>query len=110
VTAIVTVVEYIMFFSLVSVGPKAILDAVWRSIVGVSVMGATVYNIIAWMLAKTVRMPQFFELIISVIAGAACFVATVVLLWLISGRQEGAESYVLGKLSGFMQRNPGRVM
>jgi O-antigen/teichoic acid export membrane protein len=107
VNIVVTVAEYIMFFYLVAVRPKAILDAVWRSIVGATVMGVAIYWFVGWMLAKSMRMSLFLEFSISATAGVICFVTTVFLLWLISGRPVGAESYVLGRVSGLIRSRAG---
>lgn len=92
---IVAVAEYVLFFHLVSVRPSRILEAVWRSIVGVTVMGGGVYSIVNVMLDRDDRMPLILELSVAVLAGAAIYVSVTGLCWMISRCPIGAESYLI---------------
>lgn len=74
------------------------IAAVWRAVVAVVLMHFLVTTLLARLPPAEGSVVQALQLVAAVAGGALCYVALVMLLWLISGRPDGAETTVLGYL------------
>ncbi len=74
------------------------LARVWRSVVAVAVMHLTVTTLLSRLPLAESTAWQALQLLAAVAGGALWYVTIVMLLWLLSGRPDGAESTVLSYL------------
>ena len=68
----------------------------YRPILASVLMAITLY-----MLADVVRLPVLPMFLIKVIVGAVVYVLAMVVLWRLSGRPVGAETYIIDKIGSF---------
>ncbi|MEM7763866.1 MAG: lipopolysaccharide biosynthesis protein [Pseudomonadota bacterium] len=101
---IVTVTEYFLFYHMVRYRPLQLLGMIWRSIAGVAVMGLVVYRLLLALISMNDRYPLGIELAVLAAAGAVCYTIVTYSLWTITGKQRGAESFVLD----FIKQRLGR--
>ena len=94
----VTVLEYGLFYKMVTVRVIDIVNAMWRSICSVALMGVVVHYVMEILLSYDERFPLAVELLIAAGTGAACYGSAALLLWLVVGKPRGAESYILSIL------------
>ena len=96
---VVILTEYVVFHRLMPFEPGRVVSALWRSVVGVGLMGYGVHTLVNWLPVALPDHSLFVKLMIAVSAGVAIYTVTTLGLWLISGRPRGAESYILGMVS-----------
>jgi PST family polysaccharide transporter len=78
------------------------LLAPWRSLLAAAAMGVLVHQAVPYLEALPNLLTLTFALVVTVAAGAAFYAMMVMLLWVLSGRPDGAEKIIHGKLtSGF---------
>ena len=90
---------FMMIHMLKLIGYLDILRVVARPFLGVLAMTAAIV-----LLGDFVRAPLAMALVIKVLAGAVVYPATVLLMWLLAGKPQGAEAYLLEKASGVWKR------
>jgi O-antigen/teichoic acid export membrane protein len=69
--------------------PLQLARAVWRIILATAVMAASVHEALKWLTAKSVAAP--WALAACVAVGMITYAASLVALWLLAGRPDGAE-------------------
>jgi PST family polysaccharide transporter len=83
---------------------SALARVAWRPLVGAAVMGAAVHWLDLHNFGWHSRPPAVPRLLIGVAAGVAVYVPLVLLLWLASGRESGAERFLLDRLRSALRR------
>ncbi|WP_206668724.1 oligosaccharide flippase family protein [Lacisediminimonas profundi] len=78
-----------------------LVDAVWRPCIGAALMWLALS-----MLPLPGGMPVVLQLLWKVVLGAGVFIAAILALWLLSGRGDGPESYLLGKVREWLRLKP----
>ena len=77
---------------------RRLASVLWRPFVAVMAMSAVVLLIGHELGPASSFSGALARLVVEVAFGALTYVATVISLWLLSGRPEGAESWILGLL------------
>lgn len=96
-----------VFFALsrvVPVGPMDILGRLWRPVIASAIM-AGVVTLLHPAHPLIATMPVL-RLGFDALVGAVSFAAAMVALWRLSGRPEGPEKAMVGKISGWLARKP----
>jgi len=81
---------------------------VWRSVAGVVVMHLMVATLLSRLAPAQNTASKALQLTATVAGGALCYLAIVMLLWLLNGRPDGAETTVLRYLGLRKAAAPGR--
>lgn len=102
---IVTIAEYVIFCSIISIRVGEIVSVIWRSIIAVSVMGVVTIYVMGAIVSSSTQLPQILQVMLVAVVGAISYFAIVFVLWLLSGRPgDGAEAYVLKMLQKFKRK------
>lgn len=102
---IVTIAEYVLFCNLVSVRIHELISVIWRSIVGVTVMGIATFYLMHTLDSWGSQLPLFFQLLSIASVGATCYILVVLFLWIATGKpNDSAETYVMKILKGMNQK------
>lgn len=75
-----------------------VMSGIWRPCVASMVM-----TLVLLSLPAMHHLPVMLLLLLKTILGASVYCAAMLALWLLSGRQDGAESYLLGKVGTLMK-------
>jgi O-antigen/teichoic acid export membrane protein len=105
----VVAIGFLITVSVVSkellLSPKAILSWTWRSMAASVLMYCVVISLASVLGAKSDSLILFCSLI----AGIISYPVFVICLWVVSGRQEGPESYMLNMLSQWRRVSSSNV-
>jgi O-antigen/teichoic acid export membrane protein len=104
---VIMAVDYIIVFRLTDLTLRNVIAATWRSVASVAVMGAIALVTMGLIGGSDDGFSRLPALAAVVAAGAVSYVLSVWLLWRISGRPPGGESYVLSRIAGFLGRGGG---
>ena len=95
---------FALLFREIKLRPSAFLAVLWRAMVGSGVMYSATSAIVTRLIARSNGIATFGDLALSVAAGATLYTLTVTVLWWLSGRPDGAESFVLDSLRARLRR------
>jgi O-antigen/teichoic acid export membrane protein len=91
-------VTYITLFRLIRVRLGQFLAMIWRPVAATAIMFFAVRSYLSYTLIPTGMPGKISVLLLAISLGAALYTISIFILWLISSKPEGAESYILGKL------------
>jgi O-antigen/teichoic acid export membrane protein len=102
-SAALTPMFFIQVARVIPLGPRMLLEVVWRPLAAAAAMAACVLMV----QAATASAPTPVRLLGAGLAGALAYLATLFLLWRLAGRPGGAEAAMLsmgGRLLGGLRR------
>jgi len=91
-------ITYITLFRLIDVKVGQFIAMVWRPITATTIMFFSVRSYLAYTLIPTDIAGKISVLLVAILLGAALYIMSILVLWLISSKPAGAESYILAKI------------
>lgn len=89
-----TIVEYVVMYRVTAFTFADTVSAVWRSTISVVIMAICVTLTVRYPPAPAIQESAVLHLALSVAMGFITYVASVLVLWWVSGKPDGAEAYV----------------
>lgn len=99
-------VAYGVMFRTIQLPVQTFLANMWRPIVSAAVMFVATRAFVGWLLDLQDGAARLVDLLLAVGFGAALYTGLILLLWQLSGRPQGAESYVIDTVVGRLRRRP----
>ena len=108
--AVTLPVTFWLMARLLGLRPRDLLACLWRPTVGAAVMLLVVKAFLAAAAMEGATSASWASLGGAVILGAAVYVSCIVILWLLSGRPQGAERFAADKVRQAIQTRRERSM
>lgn len=102
VEGLLLAVRYVVMMKVLQIVPASLVSRIWRPVTSSLGMAAGISLGVKPLLAET-TLPALLMLLICVLSGALIYASSSLLLWLLTGRPDGPESFIMRKL------RPGQI-
>jgi len=96
---VLVIIDYIVLHRVANISIMQFVPYVWRSMLGCVAMASSVYFVVQLQQDAPAPLELIAHLLLAVASGMIVYVASVWGLWLLSGRPNGPEDYVLRMLN-----------
>ena len=96
--------NFAIMFKTIELRTLTFFRELWRAAVGAAVMYFTTRYVVTALIDSAHGIATLAHLLLAVLFGVVVYSATVALLWLLSGRPAGAESFVLDSIKDRLRR------
>lgn len=100
--AVVRLVDYAIVLPMLKVSITEFVAQVWRPLVAVAVMSFAVRKLHIWLELSALQPILLAKLAACAVLGAVTYLAAILGLWILTGKREGAESYIIGLIRDFL--------
>lgn len=100
--AVIRLTDYAIVLPMLRIGLVDFLSQIWRPLAAVAAMSFSVRLLHGWLEQSVLELYLPVKLMACVSLGAIVYLAAVFGLWIIAGKREGAESYVVGLVKDFL--------
>ena len=98
ITSTVTLpIFYFVTFKYINLKSPQFFFMMWRPIVAVAVMYSCLHYLLGWMKTSGLEFSPFALFLVAFAVGSLCYAGVLYVLWVLSAKPEGAESFILSK-------------
>jgi lipopolysaccharide exporter len=94
-TCVMTFADYLLASRLLQIDIRRLLDAIWRPVTAALVMAAAVALLRAGITPANDLSGHAWSMVTSALLGATVYVTSIWALWIIGGRRDGAEKWLI---------------
>ncbi|MEM6640654.1 MAG: lipopolysaccharide biosynthesis protein [Pseudomonadota bacterium] len=98
-TVLLSPITFAILLNDLKLSVRAFLGELWRPVFGSILMYAVTAYLTDWLIASNHGLATLASLVLAIAAGAVIYTLTILILWALSRRPEGAESYILAILT-----------
>ncbi len=99
---VVRLADYAIVLPMLRIRIADFLAQIWRPLLGVAAMSTSVRLLHEWLEQSALQPYLLVKLASCVILGAVIYLASTLGLWIITGKRDGAESYIIGLIRDFL--------